>query len=128
MLKKLKKTHYGKIILQTTHTYYFKRLLSYPKLFCKFFENRTPKQQRFSHKLKASAKIFKRSSLANIINYPIKPFSSSTPEVLKLFETSPPFDDANKICAPPDTKSTNIERRTIYRQLTFISGTDVAAF
>ena len=32
----------------------------------------------FSHKLKASAKIFKRTSHADIISYPTKPFSSST--------------------------------------------------
>ena len=36
------------------------------------------KQQRFSHKLKTSAKIFKRKSLANIISYQTKPFSCST--------------------------------------------------
>jgi len=55
-----KKTCYGKIILQTTQTYYFKRLLSYPKPFGKFFRILNAlKQQRFSHKLKASTKIFK---------------------------------------------------------------------
>ena len=68
------------MILQTTQTYYFKRLLSYPKHFCKFFRiSNALKQERFSHKLKASAKIFKRTSLANIISYPIKQFPWSTP-------------------------------------------------
>jgi len=79
MLKKTKKTYYGKILLQTTQTYYFKRLWRYPKYFCKFFRiSNALKQQRFSHKLKASAKVLKRTSLANIISYPMKPFSSST--------------------------------------------------
>jgi len=75
------------MILQTTQTYYFKRLLSYPKHFCKIFRiSNALKQERFSHKLKASAKIFKRTSLANIISYPIKPFPSSTPfiKVIKI--------------------------------------------
>jgi len=36
------------------------------------------KQQRFSHKQKASTKISKQKSLANSISYKIKPFSSST--------------------------------------------------
>jgi len=77
--KNSKKTYYGKMILQTTQTYYFKRLFSYPKHFCKFFRiSNALKQQRFSHKLKASAKIFKQTSLANIISYPVKSFSSST--------------------------------------------------
>ena len=67
------------MILQTTQTYYFKRLFSYPKHFFKFFRiSNALQQQRFFHKLKASAKIFKRTSLANIISYPTKPFSSST--------------------------------------------------
>ena len=74
-----KKTYCGKRILQTTKTYYFKRLFSYPKHFIKFFRiSNALQQQRFFHKLKASAKIFKRTSLANIISYPTKPFSSST--------------------------------------------------
>ena len=77
--KNSKKTYYGKIVLQTTQTYYFKRLLSNSKPFSKFFRiSNALKQQRFSHQVKASAKIFKRTSLPNIISYPIKPFSSST--------------------------------------------------
>ena len=48
-------------------------------LFGKVFRiSNAHKQQRFSHKLKASAKIFKRKSLANIISYQTKPFSCST--------------------------------------------------
>ena len=78
-LKKSQKKYYGKIVLQTPQTYYFKRLLSYPKSFGKFFRiSNVIKQQRFSHKLTASAKIFKWTSLANIISYPIKLFSSFT--------------------------------------------------
>jgi len=65
--------------LQTTQTYYFKRLLSYHKPFSKFFrKSNALKQQRFSHQVKATANIFKQTSLANIISYPIKPFSWST--------------------------------------------------
>jgi len=49
------------------------------KPFGKFFRiSNSLQQQRFSHKLKSSAKIFKRTSLADIISYQIKPFSSST--------------------------------------------------
>ena len=55
------------------------RLLRCATLFGKFFRiSNALEQQRFSHKLKASAKIFKRTSLAKIISYPMKPFSSST--------------------------------------------------
>jgi len=62
--KKLKKAYYGKIISQTTQTYYFKRILSYSKHFCKFFRiSNALKQQRFSHKLKASAKILYKHHL-----------------------------------------------------------------
>ena len=47
-------------------------------LFGKFFRTSNAlRQQRFSHKLKASEIIFKRTSLANIISYQIKPVSSS---------------------------------------------------
>ena len=54
------------------------RLLRCATLFGKFYRiSNALKQQRFSHKLKASAKIFERTSLANIISYPMKPFSSS---------------------------------------------------
>jgi len=53
MLKKLIKTYYGKITLQTTQTHYFKQVLSYPKHFCKFFRiSNALKEQRFSLKLK----------------------------------------------------------------------------
>jgi len=79
MSRYAKKTYFGKIISQTTQTYYFKLLSSCLKHFCMFYRiSIALKQQRLSRKLKASAKIFKRTSLANIISYPIKPFSSST--------------------------------------------------
>ena len=59
-----KKTYCGKRILQTTKTYYFKRLFSYPKHFCKFFRiSNALKQQRFSRELKASAKFLKEHHL-----------------------------------------------------------------
>ena len=55
------------------------RLYRCAALFGKFFRiSKAFKQQRFSKKLKSSAKIFKRTSLTNTISYPIKLFSSST--------------------------------------------------
>jgi len=59
----LKKTYHGKIISQTTQTYYFKQLLSYHEPFRKFLRiSNALKQQRSSHQIKVSAMIFKRTS------------------------------------------------------------------
>jgi len=79
MIKKNSRKH----IMTKSNYNQLRRIISndfkFPKYFCKFFRiSNALKQQRFSHKLKASAKILKRASLANIISYPIKPFSSST--------------------------------------------------
>jgi len=57
------------------------RLLRCTILFVKFFRiSNALKQQWFSHKLKASANIFKRTRLANIIRYPM-----NTPVILRHF-------------------------------------------
>ena len=50
------------------------RLLHYNTFLSKFFRILNAlKQQQFSHQVKTSAKIFKWTSLANIISYPTKP-------------------------------------------------------